>query len=293
MLPIPVPGPNDVLIAVHTAGIGVWDKWVRDGSWKPAGEPRFPYVLGTDGAGVVASRGSRVRRFRVGERVYGCKIEGGFYAEFVAVNSQAVARVPEHLDSLSAGAAPVAGLTALAGLEALRLERRETVLIFGASGAVGTVAVQLAKLRGARVLATASGRRAQDLVRDLGADEVFDARREADIGQLATLAPSGIDAALVLAGGDALERCLERVRSGGRVAYPNGVEPAPLERPGVRAIAFDGMPGPRQYARLERAAEEARLRVPVAAAYRLEDAAKAHQHLEDRQVLGRFVLQVR
>ncbi len=169
-LPVPAPGAADVLIAVHAAGVGVWDAMVRDGSWQPAGAPRFPYVLGTDGAGIVAAKGPRVRRFRVGDRVYGCRIEGGFYAEYVAVDAANVGRVPEHLDFLAAGAAPVTGLTALAGIETLRLRKGESVLIFGASGAVGTVAVQLAKLRGARVLATATGPEAQSLVRDLGAD---------------------------------------------------------------------------------------------------------------------------
>ncbi len=289
-LPVPKPGPTDVLIALHAAGVGVWDASIRDGSWRPGGRPKFPLVPGTDGAGFVASKGRRVRRFRIGDRVYAYGL-GGFYAEYVAVDAEQVGRVPEHLDLLEAGAAATTGLTALQGIDdVLRLREEETLLIFGASGAVGTLAVQFAKLRKARVLATASGADATKLVRELGADAVIEARSGDAPERLRALAPDGIDAALVLASGDALERCLDLVRAGGRVAYPNGVEPEPRRRQGVRLHAYDGEPGPRRFARLERTATEARLRVPVAAVYPLAQASKAHARLAEGHILGRIVL---
>ena len=163
-------------------------------------------------------------------------------------------------------------------------------MIFGASGAVGTLAVQFAKLRKARVLATASGGDATKLVRELGADAVIDARSGDAPKRLRALAPDGIDAALVLASGDALERCLDLVRAGGRVAYPNGVEPEPRRRQRVRLYAYDGEPSPRRFARLERTATEARLRVPIAAVYPLAQASKAHARLAEGHILGRIVL---
>src|SRR5439155_26913225 len=123
--------------------------------------------------------------------------------------------------------------------------------------AVGTLAVQFAKRRGAHVLATASGRDAIALVRRLGAKGVFDPRSKNAIEQLKALAPGGINAVLALAGGDMLERCIDLVRPGGRVARPNGVEPAPKRRKNVRVFAYDAVAGRRESERLERAVEEA------------------------------------
>lgn len=295
-LPVPEPGPREVLLALYAAGVGVWDASIRDGSWRPPGRPRFPLVPGTDGTGIVVARGAHVRRFRIGDRVYAYEFgnpKGGFYAEYVAVEARHVGRVPKRLDVLAAGAAATTGLTALQGVDALRLRRGETVLIFGASGAVGTLAVQFAKRRRARVVATASGGAARRLVRRLGADVVIDARSDEALEGLPALAPDGIDAALALAGGDALERCLDLVRAGGRVAYPNGVEPEPRRRRRVRRIAYDAEAGPREFARLGRAVAGAGLRVPIAARYPLAQAAKAHARLTRGHVLGRIVLRIR
>jgi NADPH2:quinone reductase len=293
-LPVPRPGPKQVLIAVYAAGVGVWDASVRDGSWRPYGRPKFPLVLGTDGAGVVIEKGNGVRRFRVGDRVYAVDYSGGFYAEFVATDAQNTTRVPRRLDWLEAGAALVPGLTALQGIDDhLRIRRGETVLVYGASGSVGTLAIQFAKRLRARVLATASGSDAAALVRQLGADEVFDLRAGNATEKLRSLAPDGIDAVLALAGSPVLEKCLDLVRPRGRVAYPNGVEPEPRRSRKVHMIAYDAEAGPRQFARLERAVTEARLRVPIAAKYPLAQAAKAHTRIERGHILGRIVLQIR
>ncbi len=290
-LPVPVPRPHQVLIALHAAGVGVWDASIRDGSWRPNGRSRFPIVPGTDGAGVVVTKGERVRRFQLGDRV--CASGFGFYQEYVAVDANEVGRVPRRLDLLHAGAATTTGLTALQGIDdGLRVRRGETVLIFGASGAVGTLAVQFANRCGARVVATASGRAAMALVRRLGADAVIATRKQDAVANLRKLAPGGIDAALALAGGDSLERCLDCVRSGGRIAYPNGLEPEPRRRKGIRVLAYDGEAGPRQFARFARAVMEARLRVPIAAIYPLAHAAKAHARLARGHILGRIVLRI-
>jgi NADPH:quinone reductase len=277
-----------MLLAVHAAGVGVWDASIRDGSWQPYGRAKFPLILGTDGAGA--------RTLRVGDRAYAydyANPKGGFYAEYVAVRERNAARVPEVVDLLQAGAAVTTGLTALQGIDdVLHVRRGETVLLFGASGAVGTLAIQFAKRHGARVLTTVSGRDALALVRQLGASAAIDARSADSDDELRKLAPGGIDAALALAGGSALERFLEHVRPGGRVAYPNGVEPVPRRRPKIRFTAYDAEVGPREFAKLGRAVREARLRVPIAAEYPLEGAAKAHERLEQGHVLGRIVLRI-
>jgi NADPH:quinone reductase len=294
-LPVPEPGPREVLISLYAAGVGSWDESMREGSWK-RGRAKFPLVLGTDGAGIVAATGARATRFRVGDRVYtasGDNPRVGFYAQYVAVSESHVARIPRRLDFLHAAAAAYPGLTALQGVnDIIEVRRGETILIFGASGALGTLAVQFAKHRGARVIATASGRTAQSLVRRLGATAVVDARDPAVVDVLSKLAPDGIDAALALAGGDDLERCLALVRTGGRVAFPNGVEPEPRMRRGIRVRGYDAKNGVREFTRLNRAIDATRLRVPIAATFPLAQAATAHRRLHGH-VFGRIVLRIR
>ncbi len=297
-LPVPEPGPREVLIALHAAGVGSWDGLVRDGSWRPWGpNPRFPIVPGTDGAGVVTATGAKVREVHVGDRVWACHYsnpKGGFYAEYIALDAHSVGRAPDHLTLTEAGAAPTTGLTALQGIDnALKLRRGETILIVGASGGVGSLAVQFAALRGARVFGTASSAEAAALVRRLGADEVIDARRPDDIRRLKELAPDGLDAVLALAGGDGLEGCIDFVRMNGRVAYPNGVEPEPRRRPNLRLLAYDGEYGAEEFAELARAASESRLQVPIAATYPLDQAAAAHTRVEQGHLLGRIALRIR
>ena len=295
-LPVAKLGAREILIAIHVAGVGEWDESIRDGSWRPAGRTKFPLVLGVDGAGVVVMKGSRVRRFRVGDWAYSYasgNAKGGFYAEYVAVDERKAGRVPPRLDRLQAGAATVTALTALQGIDdTLHLRRRETILIFGASGAVGTLAVQFAKRHGARVLATASGQSARRVVRKLGADVVVDARSPDVDERLREAAPDGIDAVLALAGGRGLERCLDFVRDGGRVAHPNGIEPEPNPRRAFRVRGYDAASGPREFTRLARAIADAKLQVPIAAQYPLSKAALAHRRLHSR-VVGRIVLRVR
>src|SRR6201989_2786393 len=136
-LPVPPLGANEVMIAVDTAGIGPWDADVREGYFTSR-KPRFPLVLGYDGAGIIVKVGSRVRRLKVGDEVYSYNWEnpkGGFYAEYVAVPASNVAPIPKRLDLQHAGAIATTGLTALQGIDdALNLRRGETIIIHGASG---------------------------------------------------------------------------------------------------------------------------------------------------------------
>ena len=295
-LPTPVPDKGEVLIALDTAGVGSWDADMRAG-WYPSGRPRFPLVLGTDGAGTIAAVGSHMRRLRLGDQVYSYSFnnpKGGFYAEYVAVSKDNVSPIPKGLDLRHAGAIATTGLTALQGVDnALHLKRGETLVIHGASGGVGSLAIQFAKLRGAKVLATARGDDALTFVRRLGADVAVDGERQNIVEAAHYFAPDGVNAVLALAGGEALERCLDAVRSGGRLAYPNGIEPEPKKRRGLRITPYDAVAGVEQFKALNFAVEAAKLEVPIAAAYSLAEAAKAHERLAAGHVLGKVVLRIR
>ena len=291
VLPVPRPGPDQVLVRLDSAGIGVWDPEIRSGELK-LGPDRFPQVIGNDGAGEVVAVGSGVRRFRAGDRVYAYSFSGGFYAEYAAVDEDAIAPVPQGLSTEEAGVLGADGVTALRGLDdQLHLSAGQTLMIYGASGGIGHLAVQLAKRMGAKVLAVASGRDGVELVRKLGADAAVDGKR-ADVARAAQeLAPQGLDAALVLAHGESLEPALRAVRKGGRIAHPNGVEPVPKGPAGVQVLAYDGEPGHDALERLNRLIALGPFHVEIARSYRLEDAAKAHREI-GRHHLGKLALRL-
>ena len=297
-LVLPQVGENDVLIAVHTAGVSVWDADVRQ-RLMYVSKPHFPLVIGTDGAGLVAAIGGAVTRFKVGDSVYAhCwdNAKGGFYAEYAAVPVGCVAPLPKGVSLDSAGALAASGLTALQGIDGvLRIRSGERLIIHGASGAVGTLAIQFAKLRGAKVLATASGDDGMALVRHLGADAAVDGRH-GDIAAAAHLfAPQGADAVLALAAGDGLRRCIDALRPGGRVAFPRGIESEPQSRSGITIVAYDAISEAEEteLARLNQAIEARKFEIPIPAEYPLAEAARAHERLASGHVLGKLLLRVR
>src|SRR5215467_7223061 len=224
-LPVPRPGADELLVALDSAGVGPWDIDVRESLayWK---NQQFPVVLGVDGAGTVAAVGTNVRGFKVGDPVYSYawnNPKGGFYAEYVALPVKAVAHVPPGMSLKDAGAMPVSALTALQGIDdALHIKAGETLIIHGASGAVGSLALQFARLRGAKVLATASGDDGVAFVKHLGASAAVDGRHGDIRAAIREFAPGGVDAVLAFAGGDVLEACIDSLRPGGRVAFPGG-----------------------------------------------------------------------
>jgi NADPH:quinone reductase len=295
LLPVPQLGSDEVLIATHTAGVGPWDLEIREGGY--GGRTRFPLILGVDGSGIVVARGARVRRFQIGDPIYAYSwnnAKGGFYSEYVAMPAQKAGQIPKTLDLKHAGAIATTGLTALQGIDdTLRVRRGETIVVHGATGGVGTLAVQFAKVRGAKVFGTAHHRDGLALLRRLGVDAAIEGRADIIAQELGHLAPDGIDAVLALVGGEALECAIDALRPGGRIAYPSGVEPKPRRRRGLAARSYDAISGPRQFQRLGRAVDATDLKVVFAGTYPLTKAADAHRRLAAGHVLGKVVLRVR
>ena len=229
---------------------------------------------------------------KVGDRVYSFAYKGGFYAQYAVARQEEIALAPPNLPTEEAGALGADGVTALIGLEdKLRLRRGEDLLIFGASGGIGHLAVQLAKRMGARVLAIASRPDGVELVRRLGADSAVDGRSGDPAAAVRGFAPKGLDAALVLASDESLERTLAGLKKGGRIAHPNGVEPVPHGPAGAQVIAYDGTPSPEILDRLDRWIAAGPFHVELGRIYPLEEAALAHQD-SAKHHLGKLALRI-
>lgn len=296
-LPVPELAPNQVLVRVEVAGVGEWDAFEREGGYAEmlGFTPPFPYVLGSEGAGTVAAIGADVTRLRVGDRVYALGFlnpKGGFYAEYAAVDAACVSAIPGGLNTAQAAAVGGVGVTALRGLDdTLGLGQGESVMIFGASGGVGHVAVQLAKRLGARVLAVASGADGVALVRRLGADAAIDGHGDEVLAAARRFASQGLDAALFAAGGVAANRALAALREGGRVAYPSGVPIDSAAHASLQVSSYNGEPDADIIQRLNRLIEAGPFDVHVAQIFSLAQASEAHRALASHY-LGKLALQV-
>lgn len=217
-LPEPVPGPGELLVRVSFAGVNPVDWKIRDGL---RGERSFPWVLGSDFAGTVEATGSGVSTYRAGDRVFGTARKHGSFAERIVVpaadNEAAIATIPSGLSDPQAAALPIPGLTATGSLHLLGLAPGDTLFVYGATGALGALAVQIAHANGVRIIATArSGK--EHVARALGADEVVVYDREDAIAAVKAAHPAGVEGALDLVSErDAIKRLAEIVRPGGRV----------------------------------------------------------------------------
>ncbi len=212
-VPEPHAGPGEVRVRVHAVGINPLESQIRVGAMEAVFPTTFPSVPGLELAGVVNEVGEGVTTLAVGDEVLGWG--AGSYAELVVTGAEQLALKPAAINWEEAAALPVAGETAARGLDALHVVSGETVLIHGASGAVGSVAVQLAVARGATVIGTASAAN-QEYVRGLGATPVV--YGEGLVERVRAVASSGIDAALDAAGYDAIEPSIELTGGTERVA---------------------------------------------------------------------------
>ncbi|MFD5085794.1 NADP-dependent oxidoreductase [Kitasatospora sp. NPDC058406] len=285
----PSPLGAEVLVRVHASGVNPVDAAVRSGNYPLLGEP--PFGVGWDISGVVEAVGPGAR-FKPGDEVFGLPFfprAATGYAEYVAVPSRQVARKPASLDHVQAAALPLAGLTAWQGLvDAARLSEGERVLIHRAAGGVGHLAVQIAKARGAHVIALASEPK-HAFVRGLGADEVIDYRADGyleAVGEVDVVFDSssqGTASLRVLRPGGVLVSIME---------HWNTALAAEVEAAGRR---FAGISVEPDYASLEAIAklvDEGRVRPHIADTFPLEEAGKAHELIASGRTQGKIVLTV-
>lgn len=295
-LPVPKVAANEVLIKLEAAGVGSWDATEREGKYDGlfGGTSTFPYILGWDGAGEIVAAGADVHDLKEGDKVYAASMplpKGGFYAEYKTVKAENVALIPEKLTIEQAAAMPWCALTALSGLDLLALKPGETLMILGASGGIGHIAVQLAKRMSVKVFAVASGADGVALATQLGADVAIDGLRDDIVAAARQFAPGGIDTALVLIGGKVADTALDAVRSGGRAAYPDGVWPAPQAKQNVEFLTYDGDTSRHGTARLNSLIESGPFTVHIDKTFPLEQAAAAHKALTSHFV-GKIVLTI-
>ncbi|MDB5028812.1 MAG: putative oxidoreductase [Candidatus Eremiobacteraeota bacterium] len=289
-VPVPPLKRKHVIIALHFAGVGSWDAKERTGEWRTI-EPGT--ILGSDGSGTIAAVGAGVEDLHVGDRVYSYSYqnpEGGYYAQYVSVLAERVARVPAQIRDDVAGAMPCVALTAQAGLDALHVKHDQTVLVFGASGGVGSLAVFLASVRKAKVVA-ASRSDTHKYVQRLGAAIAVDPNAPDLDEHLDHDVPNGIDAALLTASGDALPRFFPHLRKGAPVAYPDGVEPEPVV-PRHQMIVFSGEMTRRAFDELDTAIGDRTIPLEVTV-YPLDDVVAAHRRLDQGHVVGKLALRIR
>ncbi len=291
-LPTPTPGPREVLVRVQASSANAADNAIAAGMLAGMGvEHEYPVTLGRDYAGVVEEVGAEVTRYAVGDEVYGFLVHAnptvrdGSWAELITVPEDAsIGRRPTSVNIATAGAAPLAAITAVNAIDALNLADGDIVLIVGATGGVGSFAVQLAAQAGATVIAPALPED-EDYLRDLGVTEILP--REGDVAaavrerfadgvdallDLVNYAPGTYDAALK---GDA------------RIASPLG---AAGEGPGRTMVM--AQPTTENLDRVAQLLDSGALKVPVQATYELDRAPEALQALASSHTQGKLAIRV-
>jgi NADPH:quinone reductase-like Zn-dependent oxidoreductase len=246
-LPVPEPGSGQVQVAMDAASVNPLDVAVASGALAALGDYRFPLTLGMDGAGTVTAIGEGVTRWRVGDRLFGQfwsqPLQYGTFAEVCVVQEApafgVLASIPDQMPSLVAAALPTAGMTALGAIEHAQVPEDGTLLIIGASGGVGTFAVQAAAARGLRVIATASAQIA-DQVKALGATSIAVRGAEPFDQALRRLAPQGVDAILDLVGDRSVTSSLAgAVKDGGALlSIAFGVDDRLLAQQRIRTMNY-------------------------------------------------------
>jgi NADPH2:quinone reductase len=290
--PTPAAADGEVLVRVHASSVNPVDSAIAAGMLSGMFEHEFPVVLGRDYAGVVEQVGAGVGGYSAGDQVYGFIPHAGpavhdvSWAELICVRQDAsIALAPDSVDHATAGAAPLAGITAVTAVDALELSAGDTLLVVGATGGVGSLAVQLAARAGARIVAPALPEDEQYL-RDLGVSDVLP--RDGDIAALVRERhPEGADALLdvVSYAPGAFEAAL---KAGARVVSPNG---AAGEAPGRTNIM--ATPSTENLRRLGALLADGSLRIPVQATYALAQAPEALGALAGAHTQGKLAIRVR
>ena len=281
-LPDPHPGPGQVRIVVRAAGFNPSDWKKRQGLM----DEELPQTLGHEAAGIVDELGEDVAEVAVGDRVFGFSAEEGAQAELAVLSYYAL--IPPSLDFAGAAALPAAIETATRALDQLSVGSGSTLLINGASGSVGSAAVQLAVVRGARVIGTASPAN-HEYLRSLGAEPV--AYGEGLLERVRALAPHGVDLALDVAGSGVLPELIELADGTEHVITVADFVGA--QDHGVRFSRGDAGRAAHVLGEIGELIESGRFSLPVAQTFPLADVAEAHRSSEQGHVRGKLVLLVR
>ena len=279
-LPDPHPGPGQVRIAVRAAGVNPSDWKKRKGLM----DEQLPQTMGYEAAGVVDELGEGVADAAVGDHMFGLSAEGAAQAELAVLSYYAP--IPASLDFPGAAALPAAIETATRALDQLGAGSGSTLLINGASGSVGSAAVQLAVARGARVIGTASPAN-HEYLRSLGAEPV--AYGEGLVERVRALAPYGVDVALDVAGSGVLPELIEL--AGGREHVVTITDFGGAKKYGVRfSSGSDSGRAVHAIGEIGQLIEAGRFSLPVAQTFPLAEIAEAHRVSEDGHVRGKLVL---
>jgi NADPH:quinone reductase-like Zn-dependent oxidoreductase len=296
-LPQPEPGPGEVLVRLSAAGLNPVDWKIADGMFGDAVPAAFPLVLGTDGAGEVLAVGTGVRRFTVGDAVFGQfqrpERGGGSYAELAVADEAAIAPAARSVTYATSAALPTAGMTAYNLVEETRVSEGRRVLIVGATGGVGTFATQLAAGRGAEVIVTARPAKAE-LMRNLGAAETIDHTVGPVSDQLLAAHPDGVDVLIDLTGGpDEFGDLTRTVRDGGTAVSTVGSADADvLTEHNLRGFNFVNRPSPQLLDILAGHVDAGRLTVLVGSEVPLEEAPEALAASRTGRAQGKTVLTI-
>ena len=281
--PRPQPRENEVLVRVMAAGVNPVDTYMRAGKFGPSGT--LPLIPGRDIAGIVEELGPGAAKFKKGNAVYGYVLSGG-YAEFAVAAEKDVDLKPATLDFVQAAAVPVAGRTAWYALvETAHLAAGQTVLIQGGSGGVGSFAIQIAKARGAKVIATASTAN-QDLLKELGADVAIDYTKQKfeDVVK-------DVDVVLETAGRETLERSYSVLKKGGfLISIVGPPDKAKVQQYGIQAppLSLSGSP----LVELAKLFDAKKIKVVVTQTLPLSEARKAQEQVETHHTRGKIVLKI-
>lgn len=288
--PRPEPGPGEVLVRIRAAGVNPVDWQVREGHRREALAYRMPFVPGWDVSGVVEATGPNVTRLAKGDEVYGYPsvVRNGAYAEYAVVPEAELALKPRSIDHVLAASVPIAALTAWQGLfDAGGLRTDQKVLIHGGAGGVGSFAVQLARWKGAFIVATASGRN-QEFLRNLGADLTIDYEKTR-FDRLVCDA----DVVFDTIGGETLQRSWKVLKKGGVLV--STVEEPSAEKAaahGVRAVLVSTRADTGELAEIAKLVDAGMVRPIVEAVFPLNEARRAQELSQTGHARGKIVLEV-
>ena len=286
--PEPAYNTDDVLIKVYATSINPIDWKVRSG--KHGKDIKFPFILGWDVSGVIEKIGDSVTDFQPGDEVYARPdvTRNGTYAEYVAVRANEIALRPRLTTHQESAALPLAGLTAWQGLfDHGKLQAGQKVLIHGASGGVGTLAVQLAKWKGAYVIGTTSAKNI-DFLKELGADEVIDYEKEKFEEKL-----NNIDVVFDTRGGETQKKSLEVLKPNGILVSTIGIQdPEAVKAKGIQGIQYMAQSTPADLKQIATLVEDGIVKPIIAQVLLLNEIVKAHQISEEGHVRGKLIIAV-